>query len=233
MDFTLPEQLPGLVAEMDAFVEREIAPLQAEHMQYFGQRREHARTAAPIGTTTASRPESGRICSPKCADEPTKCRWPTTARTGWCATPPTVPCRSSATWVTAVTSRSSTSTVTIAGIQSPRAPRKSRSAGWRSGCSISVGSDATRQLARGAGPDIGDQRDRRESARADRWCQPNHLGIRRRDRRGTPLADPAHRSARRRARRNGAGSSRPGPPARRSPVFWLPTIRLWHWVIRF
>ena len=29
---------------MDAFIEREIAPLQAENMQYFDQRREHART---------------------------------------------------------------------------------------------------------------------------------------------------------------------------------------------
>ncbi len=44
MDFTLPEHLPGLIAEMDAFIEREIAPLQAENMQYFDQRREHART---------------------------------------------------------------------------------------------------------------------------------------------------------------------------------------------
>ena len=44
MDFTLPEHLPGLLADMDAFIEREIAPLQAENMQYFDQRREHART---------------------------------------------------------------------------------------------------------------------------------------------------------------------------------------------
>jgi len=44
MDFTLPEHLPGLLADMDTFIEREIAPLQAENMQYFDQRREHART---------------------------------------------------------------------------------------------------------------------------------------------------------------------------------------------
>ena len=44
MDFTLPEHLPGLLADMDAFIEREIAPLQAENLQYFDQRREHART---------------------------------------------------------------------------------------------------------------------------------------------------------------------------------------------
>jgi alkylation response protein AidB-like acyl-CoA dehydrogenase len=44
VDFTLPEHLPGLLADMDAFIEREISPLQAENMQYFDQRREHART---------------------------------------------------------------------------------------------------------------------------------------------------------------------------------------------
>ena len=44
MDFALPEHLPGLLAEMDAFIEAEIKPLEREHMQYFDQRREHART---------------------------------------------------------------------------------------------------------------------------------------------------------------------------------------------
>jgi len=44
VDFTLPEHLPGLLTEMDAFIEREIAPVQAENMQYFDYRREHART---------------------------------------------------------------------------------------------------------------------------------------------------------------------------------------------
>ena len=44
MDFTLPEHLPGLLAEMDAFIEAEIKPLERENMQYFDQRREHART---------------------------------------------------------------------------------------------------------------------------------------------------------------------------------------------
>jgi alkylation response protein AidB-like acyl-CoA dehydrogenase len=44
MDFNLPEHLPGLLADMDTFIEREIAPLQADNMQYFDQRREHART---------------------------------------------------------------------------------------------------------------------------------------------------------------------------------------------
>jgi acyl-CoA dehydrogenase len=44
VDFTLPEHLPGLLAEMDAFIEAEIKPLEREHMQYFDQRRENART---------------------------------------------------------------------------------------------------------------------------------------------------------------------------------------------
>jgi len=49
MDFTLPEHLPGVLAEMDDFIEREIAPLQTEHMQYFDHRREFARTDVERG----------------------------------------------------------------------------------------------------------------------------------------------------------------------------------------
>ena len=44
MDFTLPDHLPGLLAEMDAFIEAEIKPLERENIQYFDKRREHART---------------------------------------------------------------------------------------------------------------------------------------------------------------------------------------------
>jgi acyl-CoA dehydrogenase len=44
VDFALPEHLPGLLAEMDAFIEAEIKPLEREHIHYFDQRREHART---------------------------------------------------------------------------------------------------------------------------------------------------------------------------------------------
>ncbi|BBX21843.1 acyl-CoA dehydrogenase [Mycolicibacter terrae] len=49
MDFTLPEHLPALLAEMDDFIEREIAPLQADNMQYFDHRREFARTDVENG----------------------------------------------------------------------------------------------------------------------------------------------------------------------------------------
>ena len=44
MDFTLPEHLPGLLAEIDAFIEAEIKPLERENTQYFDQRRENSRT---------------------------------------------------------------------------------------------------------------------------------------------------------------------------------------------
>lgn len=44
MDFTLPEHLPGVLEEIDAFIEAEIKPLERENMQYFDQRREYART---------------------------------------------------------------------------------------------------------------------------------------------------------------------------------------------
>jgi acyl-CoA dehydrogenase len=44
VDFTLPDHLPGVLTEMDAFIEAEIKPLERENMQYFDQRRENART---------------------------------------------------------------------------------------------------------------------------------------------------------------------------------------------
>jgi acyl-CoA dehydrogenase len=44
VDFTLPDHLPRLLDEMDEFIEAEIKPLEREHMQYFDQRRENART---------------------------------------------------------------------------------------------------------------------------------------------------------------------------------------------
>ncbi|HLR98257.1 MAG TPA: acyl-CoA dehydrogenase family protein, partial [Mycolicibacillus parakoreensis] len=53
MDFTLPDHLPALLAEMDTFIDTEIAPLQADHMQYFDHRREFARTDLDNGGTPA------------------------------------------------------------------------------------------------------------------------------------------------------------------------------------
>jgi alkylation response protein AidB-like acyl-CoA dehydrogenase len=44
VDFDLPAHLPGVLGEIDAFIEAEIAPLEAENPEYFDHRREHART---------------------------------------------------------------------------------------------------------------------------------------------------------------------------------------------
>jgi acyl-CoA dehydrogenase len=44
MDFEIPPHMPGLLAELDAFIEDEIIPLEQEHPEYFDHRREFART---------------------------------------------------------------------------------------------------------------------------------------------------------------------------------------------
>ena len=44
MDFRLPEAVSAKLAELDAFIEKEIKPLEREHPQYFDHRREYART---------------------------------------------------------------------------------------------------------------------------------------------------------------------------------------------
>lgn len=44
MDFSIPEEIKAKLAELDAFIEKEIKPLENEHIQYFDERREYART---------------------------------------------------------------------------------------------------------------------------------------------------------------------------------------------
>ncbi|HIF08947.1 MAG TPA: acyl-CoA dehydrogenase family protein [Sneathiellales bacterium] len=44
MDFIVPEEITAKLAELDAFIEAEIKPLEAENIQYFDYRRENART---------------------------------------------------------------------------------------------------------------------------------------------------------------------------------------------
>ncbi len=44
MDLDLPADLVGYLGELDAFIEAEIAPLEADNIEYFDHRREHART---------------------------------------------------------------------------------------------------------------------------------------------------------------------------------------------
>ncbi|HEU0220707.1 MAG TPA: acyl-CoA dehydrogenase family protein [Paracoccaceae bacterium] len=44
MDFDLPQDIRAKLAELDAFIEAEIRPLERANMQFFDHRREHART---------------------------------------------------------------------------------------------------------------------------------------------------------------------------------------------
>lgn len=44
MDWSIPEDVTSFVKNLDAFIEREITPLEAEHPQYFDHRREYSRT---------------------------------------------------------------------------------------------------------------------------------------------------------------------------------------------
>ena len=44
MDFQLPAEISAKLAELDAFIEAEIKPLERENMQFFDHRREYART---------------------------------------------------------------------------------------------------------------------------------------------------------------------------------------------
>jgi alkylation response protein AidB-like acyl-CoA dehydrogenase len=44
MDFELPQPIRDKLAELDAFIETEIKPLERDNMQFFDHRREHART---------------------------------------------------------------------------------------------------------------------------------------------------------------------------------------------
>lgn len=44
MDWTIPQDVRTFVDELDTFIDREIAPLQDAHPQYFDHRREYART---------------------------------------------------------------------------------------------------------------------------------------------------------------------------------------------
>jgi acyl-CoA dehydrogenase len=44
MDFAIPTEIQEYLAELDAFIEREIRPLEAANPEFFDHRREHART---------------------------------------------------------------------------------------------------------------------------------------------------------------------------------------------
>jgi acyl-CoA dehydrogenase len=44
MDFSVPPDIQAKLADLDDFIEREIKPLEATHIEFFDHRREHART---------------------------------------------------------------------------------------------------------------------------------------------------------------------------------------------
>jgi len=44
VDFDLPGDITDKLAELDAFIEAEIAPLERDNKQFFDHRREHSRT---------------------------------------------------------------------------------------------------------------------------------------------------------------------------------------------
>jgi acyl-CoA dehydrogenase len=44
MDFAIPTEIAAYLAELDAFIARDIAPLERDHPEFFDHRREHART---------------------------------------------------------------------------------------------------------------------------------------------------------------------------------------------
>ena len=67
MDFSLPDHLPGVLADMDEFIEVEIKPLEREHIQYFDHRREHARTESSTvrcATSASAASTVARECAP-------------------------------------------------------------------------------------------------------------------------------------------------------------------------
>ena len=69
MDFQLPPEVTAKLAELDAFIEAQILPLQREHMQFF----DHRRGIRPhrLGER---RPPAGRVA---CADHRDGSAWPT------------------------------------------------------------------------------------------------------------------------------------------------------------
>jgi hypothetical protein len=70
MDFTLPAEITAKLAELDAFIESDIKPLEREHMQFFDHRREYARTDW-VRTTADARemaradPRDGKRAEPR------------------------------------------------------------------------------------------------------------------------------------------------------------------------
>ena len=69
MDFEIPQEVQAKLAELDAFIEKEIRPLEREqpHTSTIA-----GNTRALIGKPTGHRAASGRSCSPRCGAAPIK-----------------------------------------------------------------------------------------------------------------------------------------------------------------
>jgi len=61
MDFHIPDHIRALLDDLDEFIEEEIKPLEEEHIQFFDERREHARTNWEAGGVPAE--EWGEVLS--------------------------------------------------------------------------------------------------------------------------------------------------------------------------
>jgi len=61
MDFQIPDHIRALLDDLDEFIEEEIKPLEEEHIQFFDERREHARTNWEAGGVPAE--EWGEVLS--------------------------------------------------------------------------------------------------------------------------------------------------------------------------
>ena len=72
MDFDIPADIAAYLRELDAFIEREIKPLERENdnIRFFDHRREYARTDFDNGGDAAR--TTGRSCSARCAAAPTR-----------------------------------------------------------------------------------------------------------------------------------------------------------------
>ena len=75
MDFAIPAAIQTTLDALDEFVDREIAPLQAQddNVRFFDHRREWART--DFEAMTASPDRTGRSCWARCVGAPTAAGW--------------------------------------------------------------------------------------------------------------------------------------------------------------
>ena len=69
MDFEIPKEISDYLGVLDAFIQLEIKPLEAENIKYFDHRREHARTD---WENDGQPRKEGKKCCARCAAAPTR-----------------------------------------------------------------------------------------------------------------------------------------------------------------